>query len=343
MGVAITDILTIKEGSFDELAGKVLAVDASLFLYQFLATIRQRDGTPLMDSKRRITSHLSGVFSRTTQLMQKGIKLVHVFDGKPPELKRAEQTRRSEAKKEAQAKYKIAADQEDVDSMRKFASRTSRLTPEMVEETKQLLSALGLPYVQAPGEGEAQASYMVKKGDAFGVASQDADCLMFQAPILIRNVSMIGKRKVASKLAYHSYSPEIISLSENLNNLGLSHDQFLALCILVGTDYNSAGVKGIGPKKALKALKSEKDLDKVFEDIGWSKQYDFSWKKIMDVIKGMETSDDYELNWGDPDEDRIKKLLVDEHDFSINRIEAGLKRLKDSNTNKNQRGLSDFF
>lgn len=343
MGVAITDILTINETSFEKFSGKVLAVDASLFLYQFLATIRQRDGTPLMDSKRRVTSHLSGVFSRTTQLMQRGIKPVYVFDGKPPELKHAEQIRRVEAKKKAQAKYNTAVQEEDVESMRKYASRTSKLTPEMVEETKDLLSALGLPYVVAPSEGEAQASYMVKKGEAYAVASQDADCLMFEAPRLVRNISMIGKRKVASKLAYQSYTPEIVSLSENLNNLGVSHEQFIALCILVGTDYNSSGIRGIGPKKALKAVKEAKDLDKLFDELKWNEHNTVPWREIYRTIKEMPATDDYTLSWTTPDEQKLKELLVQEHDFSLGRVEGGLKRLKDSSEDKNQKGLSDFF
>lgn len=343
MGVAITDILTIKEVEFEALSGKTLAVDASLFLYQFLATIRQRDGTPLMDSKGQVTSHLSGIFSRTTQMLQKGMKPVFVFDGKPPELKHAEQEKRREAKAEALAKYKIAAKSEDIEEMRKYASRTSKLTPEMIEETKKLLSALGVPYVQAPSEGEAQASYMVKKGDAYGVASQDADCLMFQAPLLIRNLSLIGKRKVANKLAFQTIGPELISLSENLNNLGLDHDKFIALCILIGTDYNRSGIRGIGPKKALKAVKESDNLDRLFEGLKWNDQYDFSWRVIFDTIKSIPTTDEYKLEWGSPNADALHTLLVEEHDFSQERVESGIKRLKDNTVDKNQKGLSDFF
>ncbi len=167
MGVQITELLVKKEINLNELANKVIAVDSHLFLYQFLTTIRQRDGSLLIDSKGRVTSHLAGLFTRSTKLIEAGLKLVYVFDGEPPKLKHEERERRKKVKIEAQKKYEEAKKKEDLEEMRKYAARTTRLTPEMIEEAKKLIKALGIPVVEAPSEGEAQAAYMVKKKKKF--------------------------------------------------------------------------------------------------------------------------------------------------------------------------------
>src|SRR3989338_6005331 len=128
MGVKIFDILPSKDLSWKELEGKIIAVDTSLFLYQFLASIRQRDGTLLTDSKGRTTSHLVGLFSRTINWMEKEIKPVFIFDGKPPELKIQVQQLRREAKQTAMKQYETALEQGNIEDMKKFASRTSKVT-----------------------------------------------------------------------------------------------------------------------------------------------------------------------------------------------------------------------
>ena len=127
MGVAITELLEGKEISVQDLKGKILAVDAFNMLYQFLTTIRMQDGTPLRDSKGRVTSHLIGLFSRTTTLMTEGLRLVFVFDGEPPALKRQERERRHAVKQEALLKLKEATAREDVEEMKKYAGRTATL------------------------------------------------------------------------------------------------------------------------------------------------------------------------------------------------------------------------
>ena len=339
MGVKLTELLVRKQVSFDDLKGKIIAVDASIFLYQFLSTIRQRDGSLLTDSKGRVTSHLIGLFSRTTNLMTKGLKLVYVFDGKPPQLKHLTENLRKQAKEEALKKYESAISKGFLTEAKKFAQRTSRLTPDMIEEAKKLLKALGLPIVQAPSEGEAQASFMVKNGDAFAVASQDEDCLMFGAHRLVRNLSITGRKKVKDKVAYQQVLPELIKLDENLNHLGIDADQLIVLGILIGTDYNPGGIKGIGPRKALALVKRfGHDFDSLFNSVDWN--YDIDWKDIFNVIKNMPVSSDYSLSFGRIDYDAVKHLLCDEHDFSVDRVESSLKNLMKS---QSQRGLNEFF
>lgn len=344
MGVKIFDLIKREEIELGSLAGKVIAVDSSLFLYQFLSTIRQRDGTPLMDAKGRVTSHLIGLFNRTISLMEKGLKLVYVFDGKPPELKMKEKERRNNLKIEAEKKYTIAAKEGDEIEMKKYASRTSRLTREMVDEAKELVSALGLPVVQAPSEGEAQAAFLVNNNDAFAVASQDADAFLFGATRVVRNLAITGKRKMPGKFSYDKVNPEIVELKDVLNSLGIDQDQLIVLSMLVGTDYNIGGIKGIGPKKALGLVKMHgKDFDKLFEEVKWDEIFEFPWTDIFYIIKKIPTASDYNLEWKDADEDRIVKLLVEEHDFSEERVKKAISKIQKKKENRKQKGLGDWI
>ena len=169
MGVSITPLLVKHEIEMESLRGKILVVDGFNILYQFLTTIRARDGTPLTDSHGNVTSHLIGLFGRTTTIMSKGIKLAFVFDGESPELKRKERERRSSLKQDAQVRFDAAKAKEDVDEMKKFAARTAKLTAPMLDEAKKLLTALGIPVIQAPSEGEAQAAHMVLESQEFQV------------------------------------------------------------------------------------------------------------------------------------------------------------------------------
>ena len=342
MGVQITELLPRKEIAVSDLKDKIIAVDSSLFLYQFLSTIRQRDGTQLMDSEGNITSHLSGLFFRSINLMKRGVKLVYVFDGKSHDLKAKEHERRNRLKDEAQKRYDLAKQEQDIEEMAKYAKRTSKLTPGMIEEAKELISYLGLPMIEAPSEAEAQAAYMVKKGDCYGVATQDSDSLMFGAPRLIRNLSLLGKRKKTKTLSYQKYSPEIVDLSEVLNNLGIDNDQFIVLCMLVGTDFNYGGIKGIGPKNALKLLqKHGKDFGQLFKEAGWDDHFDFDWTEVFYLIKKMPATDDYELVWKDVNETRLLELM-EKRDFSRERIESSLSDYLEMFKEKQQRTIFDY-
>jgi len=343
MGTQIKCLLKSNEISLNDLNNKTLVIDSYNLLYQFLTTIRSRDGSLLMDSKGNITSHLVGLFSRTTKLMQNNIKLIFVFDGEPPKLKEIERQRRKEIKIHAEKKYEKAVEEENIEEMKKYASRTTRLTEEIVEESKKLISALGLPIVQAPSEGEAQAAYLAKKKGADYCVSQDFDSLLFGSPMLVRNLSLIGKRK-KSGLSYTTVNPELIDLSENLNNLGIDQNQLIALAMLVGTDYNIGGIKGIGPKNALKLVKKHgSDFDDLFKDVKWNEFFDYSWKEVYDLFKNMPVTNNYSIEWKEPDIKEVIKLLVDEHDFAMERIKTVLDRLLKHKENKQQKGLGEFF
>ncbi|MBN2142038.1 flap endonuclease-1 [Candidatus Woesearchaeota archaeon] len=343
MGVQITELLEGQEVSLEDLRNKTFAVDTFNLLYQFLSSIRQQDGSLLTDSKGRVTSHLAGLFHRITRLMAYNMRFIFCFDGKVPDLKKKERERRKDLKAEAQKKYEEAAQKDDVDEMKKYAARTSRLTPEMVEDAKNLIRALGQVIVEAPSEGEAQASFIVKKGDADYVLSQDADCLMFGATAVIRNLTLSGRRKKPGAYSYDEVKPVVFTLKDVLAGLGITNDQLIALSILVGTDYNIGGVKGIGPKKALSLVKKHRDdFDALFEEAKWSEHFETPWKEIFDTIKEMKTRDDYKLEWKPLDRKEVIRVLVDEHEFGRERIESALEKLEESEGRK-QKGLGEFF
>ncbi len=332
MGVNLKDLIVKKQIELKDLAGKKIAIDAYNFLYQFLAAIRQRDGTPLMDSEGNITSHLSGLFYRTLNLMEHGIKPVFVFDGEAPSLKAATQMQRREVRAAALKKYKAAKKAGDIESARKYAQQALHLTPDMVSESKQLLKAMGLPWVQAVTDGEAQASYMCRQNMVWGVASQDYDALLFGTPRLIRNLNISGKKKVHNKSVYVETKIEMIDLSETLGTMNIDLTDFVNLALLIGTDYNT-GVKGVGPKTALKIIQQEK-FEEYSEKIPRLNQ-------VQNIFLKPPVTTGFSLKWQDPDENKLKELLTI-HDFSEKRIENALKRLAKKKDENKQTDLSKF-
>jgi flap endonuclease-1 len=214
-----------------------------------------------MDSTGKVTSHLSGLFYRTSNLLEMGIKPIYVFDGKPPKFKQEEIQRRKEVKTEMAANYEKAAATGDTAKMRTYAQATSSIRDYMKTDAQKLLELMGLPWVQAPSEGEAQAAHMTRKGTTQYCASQDYDSLLFGAPMLLRNVTISGRRKLPGKNIYIDIVPEVISLQESLKQTELTHEQLIDVGILVGTDFNPDGIKGLGPKTALKLIKQHGNIE----------------------------------------------------------------------------------
>lgn len=344
MGSAISELMEGKEIKPESLKGKTLAVDAFNALYMFLTTIRSADGSPLMDKEGNITSHLQGLFSRFSNLMEKGLKFVFVFDGQPPELKTKERERRKALKEEAKELYEEAKQKEDIENMKKYAARTVFLTKEMIAESKELLEAMGIPFIEAPSEGEAQAAQLVKQGDAYAVVSQDADSLLSGSPRTIKNLSITKRRKMPGSYNYQIVNPELITLKENLERLDLTQDQLIALAVLIGTDYNYGGVKGIGPKKGIKLVQKHKDdFEALFEEAKWSENFETDWKKIIKVFKEMPVKKEYEIKFNNPDKQKIKQILVEKHEFSEERVNSTLEKLEKAKSLNEQKGLGDFF
>jgi len=345
MGTKITELMQTTELSIEDLRGKVVVVDAFNQLYMFLSSIRQPDGSLLKDSHNNVTSHLNGLFYRFTKLMQYDIKFVFVFDGKAPDLKLKERERRSALKHEAELKLEKATEEENLEDMKKYAARTSKLTKEMIDDVKELIDALGCPIIQAPSEGEAQAALLVKNKDAYASLSQDADSLLFACPLVVKNLTLSGRKKLPNKLSYDSITPELISLHDTLKSLDITQDQLIVLAMLTGTDYNIGGIKGVGPKTALKLVKEYgtgmDNFDKLFKSVEWDKHFDYDWKDVFDIIKNTKTTDDYTLMFKDVDDDKVVEVLCGKHDFNEERTRAVLEKLHKRPAA--QKGLGEYF
>jgi len=324
MGVQIFDILPKKEIDIMELSGKSIAVDAFLWLHQFMSIIRQPDGTPLKDSKGRITSHLSGIFYRSAKLIENNIKLVWVFDGLRPEFKVGTTEERKALKEEAHRKWKEALKAGDFKEARKAAQATSTLTEEILDQSKQLLTCMGIPIVQAPSEGEAQCAYLCKKGLVYSVSSQDSDSLLFDSPKLIRNLSITGRRKLPRQEVYTEVKPELIELSNVLKNLGINREQLIIIGLLVGSDYNP-GIRGYGPKKALELIKKERTLKNVLKKVEWD--YEIPAEEIYNFYLNPPIEKNIKIEFKSLQPEKILNFMVDEYEFSQERIEKVIKTL----------------
>ncbi|MEM2123890.1 MAG: flap endonuclease-1 [Methanolinea sp.] len=321
MGVALRDIVAdFKETvTWQDLAG-VAAVDAHNALYQFLSIIRQPDGTPLMDRNGRVTSHLSGILFRASNLLAKGIRTVWIYDGAPPPFKRETIEERRVARELAGERWKEALLRGDTEEAYRQARSSSRIDEEIIATSRELLSLLGLPWIQAPSEGEAQAAHMVARGAARYVVSQDYDTLLFGAPVLVRNLTVSGKRKVRGRTL--SVVPERLLLTEVLAGLGISRADLIRIGILVGTDFNE-GIKGVGAKTALRVVRNGE-----FEQVMRERQPGLDWEEIYRFFENPPVTDDYTLRWRPPDREGVLRMLCDRFDFSPERVEGALGEVK---------------
>ena len=342
LGVDLGSILEKKPTSLQELKGKRVAIDAFNTLYQFLTIIRQPDGTPLMDAQGRITSHLSGLFYRTCNLLEAGIKPVFVFDGEPSDLKKKTIAERVAAKMEAEEALKAALAAGRIEEEGRLAQRTARLNSQMIEESKLLLELMGVPCVQAPSEGEAQCAYMARQGMVDAAGSQDYDTLLFGAPVHLRNLTIAGRRKVAGRNIYTEVLPEQIFLEENLKRLGLTREQLVWIGMLAGTDFNE-GIYGIGPKKALKLVAGKGDFSEIVDALG-EKAQGFDWKAVEQLFLNPPVVEpEKTLRVGEMRRAELVELMCDEHGFSRERIEAAVSRAYKEPLDSSQNSLKKWF
>jgi flap endonuclease-1 len=341
LGVNFKDLIPKTPVKLEDLSGKVIAIDAYNTIYQFLSIIRQPDGTPLKDSSGKITSHLSGLFYRTSNLVEMGLKPVFVFDGKSPELKAAEVQRRRQIKAEAMIKYAKAQESGDKEKMRLYASVATTMKDYMVPESKQVLDLMGLPWIEAPSEGEAQAAYLNKKGDADYCASQDYDSLLFGAPKLLRNVTISGRRRRGK--TFVEVVPEVVELRKALSECDLSYEQLIDVGILIGTDFNPEGIDGIGPKTALKLIKQHNTLEAALPYIK-NATFPYEPQLIRQEFLNPKTTDNYTLNWKDPNEQGLIDFMCGEKEFGEERIKKSIERMTaGSKKAKSKTSLEKWF
>ena len=263
MGCNLRDLASPSSIEMSDLSGQRIAVDAFLTAYQFITSLRARgegnDGTYLRDSSGRPVSHLMGFLDRSSTLVEAGIDPVFVFDGRPHELKFETLAGRKERREDAREKWEAAVEAEDWQAADKLGAQVVSYTPEMVQETKQLLDYLGIAWIEAPMEAEGAASVWCRNGQVSGVASQDWDVLLYGGPVMIRNLTSHGTRKFGRMV-----TAERIVLSDLLESHDITHEQLVDLGIMVGTDFHP-GIRGIGPKTGLKLIKEHGTIEAVCE------------------------------------------------------------------------------
>lgn len=340
MGLDLRPLISPSPLKIAELSGKVVAVDAYNTIYQFLATIRGPTGEPLANSKGEVTSHLSGLFYRNVNLLMENVKPIYVFDGKAHELKVQELERRSKLKKQATESYQLAVEEGRFEDARKFGKRTSVLTDKMVEESRILLSHLGIPVIQAPSDGEGAAAYLTRHDLAFASASQDYDSILFGAERLVRNLAISGRRKIPNRNAYVDVEPELFEHDKVLTEVGLTHEQLVDVGILVGTDFNPGGFPGIGPKTALKLIKENEKLEKVEKVKDLLPQVPY--EEIRNIFLHPEVPRVDDIAFGEVNRERVLDYLCVEKSFSTDRVSSQLEKLQKTAENRSQ-SLEQWF
>ena len=333
MGVALRDILAPYKhpAGWNELAGTA-AIDAHNALYQFLSIIRQADGTPLVDAEGRVTSHLSGLFFRTTKFLAAGLRPVYVFDGAPPDLKAATIRARRSVREEAGRQYAAAVEAGDGAEAYRQARAATRIDAAVITSSQRLLDLLGVPWLTAPSEGEAQAARMAADGAVAYAVSQDYDALLFGAPDLARNITISGRRRLHGRSIM--VEPERIRLAEVLDGLGLTREELVEVGILVGTDFNP-GIRGVGPKTALKIVCAGR-----FEETVAERVPGLDPDPIREFFLSPPVTADYRLDWRAPDPEGVRAMLCDEYSFSVERVNAALERV---GVSAGQKTLDQWF
>ncbi|XP_018562395.1 flap endonuclease 1 [Anoplophora glabripennis] len=327
----------IKETDIKTYFGRRIAVDASMCLYQFLIAVRNESGQ-LTSTDGETTSHLLGTFYRTIRLVENGIKPVYVFDGKPPDLKSGELNKRQERRVEAQKALDKATEAGDAAEMDKFNRRLVKVTKQHAEEVKQLLSLMGIPYIDAPCEAEAQCAAMVKAGKVFATATEDMDALTFGSKVLIRHMTFSEARKMPIQEIY---------LDKVLQGLNLKQEEFVDLCILLGCDYTDS-IRGIGPKRAMELIEKHKNIESILKNIDKEKypppeNWNYESAKSLFVNPEITDPETIELKWSDPDEEGMVKFLCTDKQFNEDRVRNGCKKLLKARGSSTQGRLDGFF
>lgn len=340
MGLDLKQLCMREKTNLESFTSKIVAIDAYNAIYQFLSIIRGPDGLPLSDYNGRITSHISGLFYRNINFLSLGIKPVYVFDGKSPSLKSAEIQRRKQVKKDATIKYEKAISEGNYAEAKKYAQQTSVLRDDMVDESKKFLDLFGIPWIQAPSEGEATAAHLTNTGQAHASASQDFDSLLFGARRLVRNFTNSGKRKLPNRNTTIEVEPEIIHLDKTLASLGVTREQLVDIGILIGTDFNPDGFERIGPKTALKMIKENEKLENIAQI--QEKLEEVDYRQIREIFLKPKVADVNEIKFGTVDYGGVTNYLTRERSFSLDRVETSLNRLKKSFEKKSQ-NLEQWF
>ncbi|MCL4403527.1 MAG: flap endonuclease-1 [Candidatus Marsarchaeota archaeon] len=349
MSVDLSKLVQKRKITLDDLRGRTIAIDAYNVLYQFLSIIRQPDGTPLMDSKGNVTSHLSGLFYRSIEMLDHGVVPIYVFDGIPSMLKQKTIQARMQRREKAYEDWQTAVKEGREEEARTYAQQATRVTKAIVADSKQLLEGMGISYINAPSEGEAQASYLCKENMVYAVGSQDYDTLLLGAERIVRNMAITGKRKLPRKNIYVSIETELASLSDTLAFNGIDRKQLIWIGMMLGTDFN-IGVKGVGPKTALKIAKSSKTLEDVTSYLEEKYQFAFEVnpRELEDMflkpeVKEFSRDEIDRMKEIVPNKDRIINFMCGEHEFSEDRISKYVDKMISVTSAARQSGIGKWM
>ncbi|EJT75991.1 DNA-repair protein rad2 [Gaeumannomyces tritici R3-111a-1] len=331
----------VKSGEIKNHFGRKVAIDASMSIYSFLIAVRS-NGEVLTNEDGQTTSHLMGMFYRTLRMVDNGIKPLYVFDGAPPKLKSGELARRYQRKQEALEGLEEARETGTAEEVEKFSRRTVHVTREHNEECRRLLKLMGIPYIVAPTEAEAQCAALARAGKVFAAASEDMDTLCFDSPVLLRHLTFSEQRK----------EPILeIHVDKVLEGLNMERKQFVDLCILLGCDYLDP-IPKVGPTTALKLIREHGSLETIVEkmkkgDLKYTVPDDWPFEDARDLFFNPDVRPadhpDCDFKWEKPDIDGLINFLVTEKGFSEDRVRSGAARLEKNLKTSQQQRLEGFF
>ncbi|KAG7022370.1 Flap endonuclease 1 [Cucurbita argyrosperma subsp. argyrosperma] len=312
----------MKEQKFESYFGRKIAIDASMSIYQFLIVVG-RSGTEMLTNEAgEVTSHLQGMFNRTIRLLEAGVKPVYVFDGKPPDLKKQELAKRYSKRADATADLADAIEVGNKEDIEKFSKRTVKVTKQHNDDCKRLLRLMGVPVIEV-----------------YAVASEDMDSLTFGSPRFLRHLMDPSSRKIPVM------EFEVAKILEELN---LTMDQFVDLCILSGCDYCDS-IRGIGGQTALKLIRQHGSIENILENInkeryqipeGWPFQEARQLFKEPLVCTDEEQLD---IKWTTPDEEGLISFLVNENGFNSDRVTKAVEKIKAAKNKSSQGRMESFF
>ncbi|RKO99748.1 hypothetical protein CXG81DRAFT_14103 [Caulochytrium protostelioides] len=327
----------IREHEMKDYFGRKVAVDASMCLYQFLIAVRS-EGQNLTNEDGETTSHLMGFFYRTLRMMDNGIKPIYVFDGKPPQMKSGELAKRGARRAAAEVSLKEAQEAGEQENIDKYTRRLVRVTKEHNTEVQQLLTLMGIPFVVAPAEAEAQCAALAAAGKVYGAASEDMDTLTFGTPTLLRHMTYSENRKKPINE---------VSYEQVLEGLEMTKETFVDLCILLGCDYCES-IRGIGPHRALALLREHQSIENILASLDPDKftvPEDWPYAEARRLFLHPDVADPatFDFEWKKPDEEGLVQFMVNEKGFSEKRIRDGIAKLNKISTTATQGRLDGFF
>jgi len=312
---SLRDLATIEDVSFEGLEGSVVAVDAHNWLYRYLTTTVKWTGDDVYTTvDGREVANLVGVVQGLPTFFEHDLTPVFVFDGAVVDLKDDEVRERRAQRERAEAKLEAARERGDELAVARLESRTQRLTDHIVDTTLDLFDLLDVPVVEAPAEGEAQAAYMARQGDADYVGTEDYDALLLGAPLTLRQLTSTG-------------DPELMDFEATLADLEVTWEQLVDAAVLIGTDFND-GVAGVGPKTAVKLVREHGDIWTVFES---EDVYVDGADRIRDLFLDPAVTDAYDVDTPlDPDVAAAREYVCQQWEVDADEVARGFERIEES-------------